>query len=82
MNCPSVPGVVRPASTSCAPTQSTTTTLPNTRKMMIAVSNARARVESRAATNARSTADAKRDCASRSLVKACRVRIAPISSAA
>ena len=34
-----------PASTSCAPTHSTTTTLANTRKMMIAVSTARARVD-------------------------------------
>ncbi len=49
---------------------------------MIAVSTARARVDCRAASNARSTAAAKRDCASFSLVKACSVRIAPISSAA
>ena len=36
---------MRPASTSCAPTQSTTTTLANTRKMAIAVRIARARIE-------------------------------------
>ncbi len=82
MNWLSLPGVVRPASTSCAPTQRMTTTLANTRKMMIAVSTARARVDCRAAWNARSTAAPNRDCASRSLVKACSVRIAPISSAA
>ncbi len=41
----SVPAVVRPASTSCAPTHSTTTTLDAARKMMIAVSIARARIE-------------------------------------
>ena len=39
------PASCRPASTSCAPTQRMTTTLPNTRKMMIAVRTARARVD-------------------------------------
>ncbi len=72
--------MIRPASTSCAPTHSTTTTLPNTRKIAIAVSTARARVEATAASNARSTAAAKRLCAIGSLVKACSTRIAPINS--
>ena len=44
-NWPSVPAVMRPASTSWAPTHSTTTTLDPARKMMIAVSIARARIE-------------------------------------
>ena len=71
-----------PPITSWAPTHSTTTTLPNTRKMAMAVSTARARVEATAAWKARPTASEKRLVASRSLVKACRVRTAPISSEA
>ena len=50
---------------------------------MIAVSTARARVESRAPRGSPLDRGAEaRDRASRSLVKACSVRIAPISSAA
>jgi hypothetical protein len=71
---------MRPASTSCAPTHSTTTTLAKTRKIAIAVRIARARIESRAARKARSTAAPKRLLASVSLVKACSTRTAPISS--
>ena len=77
-----VPRVMWPASTSWAPTHSTTTTLANTRKIAIAVSIARARVESTAASKARSTAAPKRPRASFSLVKACSTRTAPISSEA
>ena len=72
-----------PAITSCAPTQSTTTTLANTRKMAIAVSIARARVDSRAASiGALDRAARSGRAPARSLVKACSVRTAPISSAA
>ena len=48
-NCDSRPGVMVPASTSWAPTQSTTTTLANTRKIAMAVRMARALVEETAA---------------------------------
>ncbi len=41
----SVPAVMRRDSTSCAPTHRMTTTLAEARKMMMAVSTARARVE-------------------------------------
>src|SRR3954464_12063843 len=49
-----------PAITSWAPTHSTSTTLEKTRKIAIAVSTARARMESQAAWKARSTGAAKR----------------------
>ena len=77
------PGVISPAITSCAPTQRMTTTLAEARKMMIAVRIARACVDWIAAPIGaldRFAKNARR--ASGSLVKACKVRTAPISSAA
>ena len=50
--------------------------------MAMAVRKARARIEVSAAAKARSTASRKRAMPSRSLVKACSTRTAPISSAA
>jgi hypothetical protein len=79
-NCDSRPGVMSPASTSWAPTHSTTTTLAKTRKIAMAVRIARARVDRTAAWKARSTAARNRPIAIASLVKACRMRTAPINS--
>ena len=71
-----------PASTSCAPHQSTPTTLAETMKMIEPVSSARARLERRAAAKAASAASANRAAVILSMPKACMVRIAPTASAA
>ena len=51
-NCDSAPPVIRWAITSCAPSQSTTTTLPKARNSAAAVTKARAWVIARAASYA------------------------------
>ena len=57
-NCDKRPALMRPASTSCAPTHSTTTTLAKTRKMAIAVRTARAWIDSRGVRTLELTSDA------------------------
>ncbi len=59
-NCPSMPALMVPAMTSCAPTQSTAVMAPKTSTMTVAVSNACIRMRLRAAANARCTAVEKR----------------------
>ena len=77
-----MPGDIVPASTSREPNQSTATTEAKMVKMAKKVSKERAKIDERAASKAASTARAKRPVTSFSLVKACRVRTAPICSLA
>ena len=73
---------MRPARTSCAPYQSTPTTLAKIRKIATAVRIERDAVALRAASNASSAAAWKRARVARSAVKACMTRVAPIASVA
>ena len=72
----SSPPLMAPLMTSCAPYQSTPTTLPKIMKMAAAVSMARRCVRETAASKERSTAFAKRAETASSEVKACMVRVA------
>ena len=72
-NCTSAPPVIRPVTTSCAPSHSTADTPPNTSVITTAVMPDRARMRPREASNAVSTAAAKRAPAERWRLNACTV---------